>query len=196
MPVDHRKGPDASRVHVGGIVWTWALALSITCSTSLGAGARQPVPSQTTGAVVALPANLTVAPVFQSFLDSMWRSSPTFRRQCSRLVAAEGLSVALRLEELQRRPSFDARTVFVRRGGVLVAAHVFLSRSPAAPELIAHEVEHVLEQLDGVDLAAHVGSGNVWQRADGAFETRRAAEVGQRVAREMRLALDASKGAR
>ena len=196
MPVDHRKRPDASRVHIGGIVWTWGLALSITCSTSLGAGAPQPVPSQTAGAVVVLPANLTVVPVFQSFLDSMWRSSPTFRRQCSRLVAAEGLSVALRIEDLQRRPSFDARTVFVRRGGVLVAAHVFLSLSPAAPELIAHEVEHVLEQLDGVDLAAHVGSGNVWKRADGAFETRRATEVGRRVAREMGLSSNASERAR
>jgi hypothetical protein len=196
MPVNHRKRPDTSRVQTVGILWTCGLALAVTSSTSLGALAPQPVASQTAGAVVALPPNLTAAPVFQSFLDSMWRSSPTFRRQCSRLVAAQGLRVALRLEELQRRPSFDARTVFVRQGGVLVAAHVFLSLSPATPELIAHELEHVLEQLDGVDLAAHVGSGNVWKRGDGAFETRRATEVGRRIAREVGLTSCASERAR
>jgi hypothetical protein len=196
MPVDHRKRPDASHSQIVGILWTCGLALAVTCSSSLEAGAPQPALSQTSEAAVALPGNLAAAPVFQSFLDSMWRSSPTFRRQCSRLVAAQGLRVALRLEELQRRPSFDARTVFVRQDGVLVAAHVFLSLSPAAPELIAHEVEHVLEQLDGVDLAAHVGSGNVWKREDGAFETRRAAEVGRRVAREVGLVSDSSGRAR
>ena len=90
-------------------------------------------------------------------------------------------------EEPQRRPSFRARTVLARDKGVIVAAHIFLYPSPDAVELIAHEIEHVLEQLDGVDLEAHVGSGNVWKREDGAFETRRATEAGRRVAREVGL---------
>jgi hypothetical protein len=196
MPVDPRKRPDTSRVQIVGILSAYGLALSVTCSASLGAGAPHAVPHQTAGPAVALPPNLTAAPVFQPFLDSMWRSSPTFRRQCSRLVAAQDLRIVLHLEELQRRPSFDARTVFVRQAGVLVAARVFLSVSPAAAELIAHELEHVLEQLDGVDLAAHVGSGNVWKREDDTFETRRATDMGRRVAREMRLAAGASERAR
>ena len=42
-------------------------------------------------------------------------------------------------------------------------------------------------KLDGVDLESQAGSGNVWKRADGAFETRRATEAGRRVAREVNL---------
>jgi hypothetical protein len=77
-----------------------------------------------------------------------------------------------------------------------VAAQIFLYPSPDAVELIAHEIEHVLEQLDGVDLKAQVGSGNVWKREDGGFETRRATEAGRRVPREMRERSKAKTNAR
>ncbi len=117
----------------------------------------------------------------------MLRLSPTFRRQCRRLAEATNVIVVIRLEELQRRPSFNARTAFAHRNhGELIAVDVFLRLSANAAELIAHEIEHVLEQLDGVDLEAQLGSGNVWKREDGAFETRRAIEVGRRVAREIK----------
>ena len=148
------------------------------CRHARGRWGGQPEPILASAAVAVRPSNLAAASVFQSFLDHMWRSSPTFNRQCRRLVAAQRLKVVLRLEEPQRRPSFYARTVLQRRDGVLFAADVFLSPTPDAVEFIAHEVEHVLEQLDGVDLEAQVGSGNVWRRADGAFETRRATEAG------------------
>ena len=133
-----------------------------------------------------LPANLSAATVFKPYLERMVRVSPAFRSQCARLGAAPSVRVQLRLEDPQRRPSFRARTVLVREKDVLVAAHILLYPSPDAVELIAHEIEHVLELLDGVDLEAHVGSGNVWKREDGAFETRRATEAGLRVAREVR----------
>ena len=189
MPVDHQtkaQGP-TTRERMRKVLWSCGGAAFITCSTFVAAGSAQPAPTLSSAAVVVRPSNLAAASVFQPFLDSMWRSSPTFNGQCRRLVAAERLKVVLRLEEPQRRPSFSARTVLERRDGVLVAAHVFLSPTPNAVELIAHEVEHVLEQLDGVDLEAQAGSGNVWKREDGAFETRRATEMGRRVAREVQL---------
>ena len=161
------------------------LCLVSMCSSLGAAGNGQPEPILASTAVAVHPSNLIAASVFQPFLDRMWRSSPTFNRQCRRLVAAPRLKVVLHLEEPQRRPSFYARTVLRRQDGVLVAADVFLSPTPDAAERIAHEVEHVLEQLDGVDLEAQAGSGNVWKREDGAFETRRATEAGRRVAREV-----------
>jgi len=161
--------------------------VAVTCSTLAAEGNRQAEPVVASAAVVVRPPNLSAASVFQPVLDRMWRSSPTFNRQCRRLVAAPRLKVVLRLEELQRRPSFNGRTILGRQDGILVAAEVVLSRTPDAVELIAHEVEHILEQLDGVDLRAHVGSGLVWRRDDGAFETRRATDVGRRVAREVEL---------
>jgi hypothetical protein len=164
-----------------------SVIIAIACSTLAAEGNRQSEPISASATVAVRPPNLSAASVFQPVLERMWRSSPTFNRQCRRLVATPHLKVVLRLEELQRRPSFHARTILGRHDGILVAAEVVLSRTPDAVELIAHEVEHILEQLDGVDLRAHVGFGVVWRRDDGAFETRRATDVGRRVAREVEL---------
>jgi hypothetical protein len=187
MRVDHQTTATTTRERMRKMLWSCAGAAFITCSTFVAAGNGPPAPPLASPTVLVRPSNLAAASVFQSSLDRMWRSSPTFNGQCRRLVAAPRLTVVLRLEERQRRPSFYARTVFERQDGALVAAHVFLSPTPNVVELIAHEVEHVLEQLDGVDLEAQAGSGHVWKREDGAFETRRATEVGRRVAREVEL---------
>jgi hypothetical protein len=58
----------------------------------------------------------------------------------------------------------------------------------SAIEHLAHELEHVLEQLDDVDLAEavnnHVHGASASRRA-ASFETRRAIVVGRLVAREV-----------
>jgi Tol biopolymer transport system component len=145
-------------------------------------------------APAGLPPNLEADPVFWPFLEKMWESSPTFRRQCSRLAADSYLRVMVLPEDLPRpTSSFNARTVVQPRNGSLVSAHVYLKPSLDAPELIAHELEHVLEQLDGVDLQAQAGNGGVWKSGDGTFETRRAIEAGRRVAREITTASDAKE---
>jgi Tol biopolymer transport system component len=94
-------------------------------------------------------------------------------------------------EDLPRRPSLSrARTVLGRKDSSLASANVYLKPSLDAPELIAHELEHILEQLDGVDLQAQAGNGVVWKSGDGDFETRRAIEAGRRVAREITTGSD------
>ena len=139
-------------------------------------------------APVGLPPNLEAAPVFRPFLEKMWQSSPTFRRQCSRLAAGTGLRVRVLVEDRPGRAlSVDARTVLTHQDGSLTVAHVYLKPSLNAAELIAHEIEHILEQLDGVDLKAQAGNGAVWKSGDEEFETRRAIEAGRRVADEIRL---------
>ena len=64
----------------------------------------------------------------------------------------------------------------------------------AVVELLAHEFEHIVEQLDGVDLASWAGRSGVRRVGgsdrDGAFETERARQIGRRVAGEY-LAADA-----
>ena len=55
-------------------------------------------------------------------------------------------------------------------------------------ELIAHEFEHILEQLDSVDLAAMAARSGTGVRAVselGHFETDRAIAAGRRVESEM-----------
>ena len=57
-------------------------------------------------------------------------------------------------------------------------------------ELIAHEFEHIIEQLDGVDLAAraalaHTGVTSIGYATD-KFETMRAQRTGLKVVSELR----------
>jgi Tol biopolymer transport system component len=75
--------------------------------------------------------------------------------------------------------------VFSFRGVSLASADVFVDPTPDAAQLLAHEFEHILEQLDGVNLVEHAGNGAVWRSADNHFETQRAAEAGWRAAREL-----------
>lgn len=183
-----RQGAGIAQL-LGGFV-TWTVLVSCAAGLALADGRSPGLEDE------GLPPNLSAAPVFKPYLERMVRMSPTFRSQCKRLGAASSVRVQLRLEDPQRRPSFRARTVLERDQGVVVAAHIFLYPSPDAVELIAHEIEHVLEQLDGVDLEAQVGSGSVWKREDGAFETRRATEAGLRVPREMKDRSKASRNSR
>jgi Tol biopolymer transport system component len=132
-----------------------------------------------------LPHNLEVSPALQAFVDRMWEASPTFRRQCRRLVAEPHAHVRLLLEDLPARSmDFKARSRMRWQADGSISAVIHVGPAPEATELIAHELEHVLEQLDGVDLPARAASGAAWKTSDGAYETRRAIETGRRVARE------------
>jgi len=131
------------------------------------------------------PQNIAVAPPLQPFLDRLWEASPTFRRQCTRISAATDLTVRVRPEDRPRQPSIVARSVLSFRGASLASADVYVDPTHDAAQLLAHEFEHILEQLDGVNLAEHAGNGTAWRSADSHFETQRAAEAGWRAAREL-----------
>lgn len=136
---------------------------------------------------VQFPPTLTSATRLRPALEHMRRSSPTFWRQCRRLATAPHVHVSLEVEETARRPSHRARSTMTSRDGLLVSAVIRVSLFDDPVELIAHELEHVIEQLDGVDLEAHSRTGMAWRRDDGAFETWRATEIGRRVAREANM---------
>ena len=122
--------------------------------------------------------------VFRPVIERLWQSSATFRQQGHRL-ATSGLRVRIFVEDLARQPaSFTARSVIAHRGGAPASADIYLRPSPDVDERLGHELEHVLEQLDGVDLQAQAGNGVVWNNGAHEFETRRAIEAGRAVARE------------
>ena len=112
----------------------------------------------------------------------MWQDSPTFRRQCHRLQAERTLTVVVRAD----LPRTDVRAItsIQRQGGNLVRAEVVLFSLREASELIAHEIEHVIEQLDGVVLKRdECGQGVTRNGKVG--ESCRAVEAGRRVVREI-----------
>lgn len=130
--------------------------------------------------------NLHISSAYQPLIEAMLSRSPTFRRQYARLARAPVVSVVLRADMPAGR-RVDALTQISSRAlGVEAVVHVMPSTRTV--ELIAHELEHIIEQLDGVNLRAksRLRSSGVRVTADqDTFETTRAVLTGQRVAREV-----------
>jgi hypothetical protein len=131
-----------------------------------------------------LSSNIVLTHDLNRVLLELYDRSPTFKAQCDRLAVAEGLHVVVRLD--RSLPShYRALTRICRRGGE-IRADVHVPPGRALVELVAHEFEHVIEQLEGLDLRALArtrGSG-VREIERELFESDRAERVGQVVADE------------
>ena len=120
-------------------------------------------------------------------VHEMCRRSPTFRRQLLRLADAPGLVVTIAIVRSRGSDEVAATTRFAREQRLLRRADVEISGAKVQRlvELIAHELEHVLEQLDDVNLALLAegpgvsSSGHTRGRS---FETVRASQIGLEVA--------------
>jgi hypothetical protein len=135
---------------------------------------------------VAIPGNIEIPRGQQELVNEMLRRSPTFRAQCSRIAAASDLHVVVAKSLLV--PADGAMTDIARKPDGRIDADVQVGTLGDMTLLIAHEFEHIIEQLDGVDLsamAARTGTGVSVSSRSGHFETQRAIEAGQRVAREV-----------
>jgi hypothetical protein len=142
-------------------------------------------PAWSADPVGIMPAGSQIPGLCRQLLHDMWQGSPTFRRQWTRLAGARvRVSIVL-------NPMLSGWT----------RAHAQLSRTPdlrvqiylplvnrSAIEYLAHEIEHVLEALDGVDLPEAVAQRIHGATAVGrppAFETNRAKAIGQLVFSEV-----------
>jgi hypothetical protein len=139
---------------------------------------------------LALPSNLVVAAMYRPMVEHMLRDSPTFRRQCVRIAAEPDLTVHLRFSPPPRRSTHRAKTRFTRDASGHLTAVIEIGPFDDTQELIAHEFEHVIEQLDGVDLAAraarpHTGVVPIGHQST-VYETTRAQRVGLKVVSELR----------
>jgi hypothetical protein len=137
-----------------------------------------------------LARNLTVTSLYRPLIEQMVARSATFRRQYARIASARDLTIEIRAEPVLRRQAIAGWSSIVRRpnGGL----HALINVAPVGrtAELIAHELEHVIEQLDGVNLRhmSRVPSSGVREcQCDdfAAYETTRAILTGVRVAEEM-----------
>lgn len=110
--------------------------------------------------------------------------SETIRRHCDELAAAR--AVVDLVWDTTKDSQSQARTEMAPNDGVVVAT-VKLPPLGDTIVLLAHELQHVIEQTRGLDLAAEAerpGSG-VW-KALGGYETQAAVDVSRQVTRELR----------
>jgi hypothetical protein len=145
---------------------------------------RDEQPAWSAGPYGPVPPEPGIPGVCRRVLDDMWRGSATFRRQWTRLASARA-RVTVTVDRTTSGP--PARARISRAGGLRVEISLQLVDRRAI-EYLAHEIEHVLEFLDEVDLAA-----NAAQRIHGVtelgrpptFETSRAIAIGRLVAGEV-----------
>lgn len=151
---------------------------------------HQYVASEAIPRQLAIPPNISVSDVYRPLVESMLRGSPTFRRQCVRIAGESMLSVSLVVDPPPKRYSARATTRLTRNDRGWLSAAVHISPLEDTEELIAHELEHIIEQLDGVDLAKHAAkprTGVVAIDPSGSvFETVRARRMGLKVVSELR----------
>ncbi len=133
-----------------------------------------------------LPANVQLLHSIEQAIQFIHDRSPIFRAQCARIAEAENLRVTVRID-----PSIPNRCrafTIVQRRGHQIRAEVHLPPSTDHAELLAHEFEHILEQIDGLDLRrlARVKRSGVYQLEYAVFETDRAQMAGRLVRAETR----------
>jgi hypothetical protein len=133
----------------------------------------------------SLPPTIAVEAGLESIVRTMLRHSPTFRQQCRILESAPSVTAAVRV--VVRDPDATERALSrMRRDGTgRIHAEIEILKAASLHELLGHELEHVIEQLDGVDLRQLESSGEARRVENGVFETRRAIAAGQRVSGEV-----------
>jgi hypothetical protein len=136
--------------------------------------------------VSSVPRNVWTAPEVRSVLTGLIARSPTVQRQCERIGAAP-VYVVLRLTLAHELLRTGARTTFYRTASGLVVARVDVPAGEMFVALLAHELEHVLEQIEGLDLPALAAaqSGGVRRVSQGVYETDRARAAGAAVLSEI-----------
>jgi hypothetical protein len=136
----------------------------------------------------AIPSNLLVSPFYRELVEKMLSRSATFRRQVLRIAMAPSLRVRLEVAGTPWLKTLPAKTEFARKDGRLVV-DIDITPLNKEVELIAHELEHVIEQLDDVDLAAQAARAHTGVRTSGTagviYETTRAIRIGKKVAQEV-----------
>jgi len=173
-----------SGIRALAVPWSVAAAILSASGASASAGGaaqRAEHRAQTSGWACRLIPAGSVRPVVE---EGMQRSE-TIRRQCEELAAARAIVV---LEWGDTGYSqLHAMTAMAVRDGVVVA-RVKLPPLGDIVVLMAHELQHVIEQTRGLDLRAEAnrdGSG-VWRALGEYYETQAAVDVGRQVAAELR----------
>jgi len=152
---------------------------------------REAPPAQPLDLVDMLNVDSDIPAMCHALLDEMWRGSATFRRQWTRVAAAH-VRIAIAFDRPSAIGAVHARSEITRKPDLRVRILLPVV-DRAAVEYFAHELEHVLEQLDEVDLAQAAASRVHGVSVGGAtpvFETRRAIVVGGLVAAEVRAYRD------
>ncbi|MEW6735074.1 MAG: hypothetical protein AB1489_27535 [Acidobacteriota bacterium] len=134
-----------------------------------------------------LPTNVIVPETLKPLLSKLLKQSSTFQQQCRQISNTTKLQITLII--LPTRPQGYrslSRITKYTDGRLSIRIEMVLMND--CIELIGHEFEHALEQVEGWNLSvmATIKGSRVYRQADGTFETMRAVHAGRAVSREFR----------
>lgn len=136
---------------------------------------------------VSLPPTVAIDESLHDRVEEAIALSPTLQRQLAVVVGAPAI-VEVRAS-LAQLPAFRrAEATIDRYESGFIRARIQLPANADFVELLAHELEHIVEQIERVDLAALERSGLASRDSGGVFETVRAREAGRAAAREVEQA--------
>jgi hypothetical protein len=140
------------------------------------------------------PANVVVQPELRAAVARMWEGSPTFRAQVLKIGEHPRYRVAVTLEPaLLLNRTWRAQCVLRVYSSGFVSARVMVLLNREVEELIAHELEHVIEHIEGVDVRRDLnkrGSGT-YDTGHGRIETTRASRAGRQARQELEAGREA-----
>lgn len=139
-----------------------------------------------------LPPNISMDKAAGVHVEEIIAVSPTLRRQFE-VIRAAPVNVEIRVSPIPLPEFRRAETSMGRYSLGRIKAQVTVPPGPDFIELLAHELEHVVEQIEGVDLAALVRTGAATRTSRGTYETVRAYEAGRAAALELRAAESATR---
>ena len=164
------------------------VSLPVTCVLvvfgfllAVPAAAAQPVAASV--CQTSLPVNIAAGMLEQHMILLLERSE-TFRQQCRRIAASPSVRVRFELG-MRIEGGGRAETVINRYQAGAVVAIVTVRFAQDYFELIPHELEHVIEQMEGVRLTEELVARRAWLAPSGSYETRRASAMGTKVRREL-----------
>jgi hypothetical protein len=132
-----------------------------------------------------LPASVTIQPGLEAVVQWTLENSPTFRQQCRTLEAAPHVTASVQITTRSPGSTERALTTMRRDRSGAIDARIEIRSGGDLTELLGHELEHVIEQVDGVNLERLESAGQAHRLGNGSFETRRAIVAGQRVSGEV-----------
>lgn len=136
----------------------------------------------------SLPHNVRIDRHILPRVKKMLQRSPTFREQCRRLAATPWVHVGVKLDpRVFEARSYRALSVIQRPQPNLMVAMITLEVLSDPAVWLAHEFEHILEQVDNIDLEALADRKHgAWRVGPRMFETKRAIAAGDAVSQEVR----------
>ncbi len=165
------------------IAITLLAVLSVVAPAATGGASTPGEPARR----VALPPSVAIDEALRERIEESVARSPTLQRQLAAVAGAPVIvEVHVRLGQLSafRR----AETTIDRYESGFIRARILIPTNADFVELLAHELEHIVEQIEGVDLAAIERTGLANRDGSGVFETVRARDAGRAAAMEVEQA--------